>query len=110
MPFSYRVDSNSNFQYSRAQEDELIVEDLVLDPDTLTEDKLQWVRQVAMNEPGLKGRLVSDDMQATAVNVLVNIRGQPASAEQQAVEYTNTYVLGENALSVLVDPGKLADF
>ena len=24
MPFSYRVDSNSNFQYSRAQENELI--------------------------------------------------------------------------------------
>ena len=76
----------------------------------MTEDKLQWFQQVAMYEPGLKGRLVSDDMQATAVNVLVNIRVQPASAEHEAVKHTNTYVLGENALSVLVDPGKLADF
>ena len=46
-----------------------------------------------MREPGLMGRLLNNEASVTAVNVLVNVRGKPASAEHNAVQYA--YALSE---------------
>ena len=46
-----------------------------------------------MSEPGLMGRLLNNEASVTAVNVLVNVRGKPASAEHNAVQYA--YALSE---------------
>ncbi|MEM9727770.1 MAG: MMPL family transporter [Myxococcota bacterium] len=69
LPFATRVDSVANFQYSRAEADDLIVDDLV-DPDTeYTGEERAGLEGVALAEPLLKGRLISTDADVTAVFV-----------------------------------------
>jgi hypothetical protein len=41
IPFSTRVDSISNYQHTEAEEDDLIVEDLVIDAASLTEEQVK---------------------------------------------------------------------
>lgn len=73
LPYSRRVDSLSNFQYTYAEEDDLIVEDLVTDAAGLTEQDLQHIRNIALSEPALANYLVANDGGATGINILFNI-------------------------------------
>lgn len=69
IPHSSRVDSITNFQHMHAQGDDLIVQDLVDDPQALTTADLARIRRIALSEPLLVHRLVSPDGRVTAVNV-----------------------------------------
>jgi len=71
IPFSSRVDSISNFQHTRAEEDDLIVENLVEGAAELTAAELEARRQIALAEPLLADQLVAKDSRAVAVNVVV---------------------------------------
>ncbi|MEW8626349.1 MAG: efflux RND transporter permease subunit [Candidatus Thiodiazotropha sp.] len=76
IPYSLRVDSITNFQHTYAEEDDLVVEDLVLEPASLTEADLQRIRQIATSEPLLLNRLISPDGYVTGVNVTVQLPGK----------------------------------
>lgn len=67
IPFVVRVDSLTNYQNTRAEEDDLIVDDLVRDAQTLTEQQIAYAREVALNEPSLLGRLISEDAKTTQI-------------------------------------------
>ncbi|NVJ50371.1 MAG: MMPL family transporter [Gammaproteobacteria bacterium] len=82
-PLSTRVDSITNFQYTYAEEDFLTVENLVVDGQSLTEQDLQRVREVALNEPLLAGRLIAHDGLTTAVNVTVQMPDDPQTEEEK---------------------------
>ena len=69
LPFATRVDSITNFQHTRAELDDLIVEDLVDATGELSESVLKEKLTVALAEPLLVRRLVSDKAHVTAVNV-----------------------------------------
>ncbi len=69
MPHSSRVDSLTNFQHTRAEGDELIVEDLVGNPAALSRQDLQRIRRIAVSEPMLVDRLISPDGRVTGINV-----------------------------------------
>jgi predicted RND superfamily exporter protein len=69
MPYSSRVDSITNFQHTRAEEDDLIVEDLVTDAPSLSDEELDAKRAIALSEPLLVNRLVSPSGHATGVLV-----------------------------------------
>jgi predicted RND superfamily exporter protein len=69
VPYSTRVDSISNFQYTIAEEDDLIVEDLVLDPDTLTAADMPRLKEIATNDPLLLNKIVSKSGHVSIVNV-----------------------------------------
>ena len=71
LPFALRVDSVTNFQYTYADGDELIVEDLISDAADLTPAELAVKREIALAEPLLRDQLVSSDGRATAVNVVL---------------------------------------
>ena len=71
LPFVIRVDSVTNFQSTYAEEDDLIVEDLVVDAGQLTPEELSQRREVALAEPLLRDQLVTADGSATAVNVVL---------------------------------------
>jgi len=73
IPYSTRVDSITNFQHTEADGDELIVRDLVADTGSLTESDLRSIREIAMEEPLLRGKLISGDANVTAVNVTVHL-------------------------------------
>ncbi len=72
-PYSIRVDSITNFQHTEAQEDDLLVEDLLLDVADLNEEKINKIKNIVLNEPALLKRLVSEDRQMTAVNITLQL-------------------------------------
>lgn len=81
MPFSLRVDSITNYQHTEAEGDDLIVADLVEDPDTLDEAELQRIRDIAVNEPLLVHRLISDDASVTGINVTIQLPDEGSGEE-----------------------------
>ncbi len=81
VPYSSRVDSVSNFQHTRAQEDDLVVADLVANADGYDDSQLAEIRQIALKEPLLVGRLVSRNGHVTAVNVTVQLPGVSVTQE-----------------------------
>ncbi len=85
IPFSTRVDSISNFQYTHATQDELIVEDLVSNPGSLSPVELKTRQDIAINEPMLVRRLISPTADVTGVNVTIQLPGKNPTTENPAV-------------------------
>lgn len=83
-PYSSRVDSVTNYQHTYADEDDLIVEDLVEDASNLSDADLERIRAVALAEPRLVNRLVSPSGDVAAVNVNVLLPGE-SEAEVKTV-------------------------
>ncbi len=81
IPFSIRVDSITNFQYTRAEEDDLIVEDLIMEAKTLSEADLATAKRVALKEPMLIHKLISPKAHVTAVNVTIQLSGKNPDKE-----------------------------
>lgn len=81
IPFSIRVDSITNFQYTRAEEDDLIVEDLIMEAKTLSEADLATAKEVALKEPMLIHKLISPKAHVTAVNVTIQLSGKNPDKE-----------------------------
>ena len=71
IPYSGRVDSITNFQHTSVSGDELIVADLVSGAEGLSPDELKEARRIALSEPMLAGRLVSDDGRVAGVFVTI---------------------------------------
>ncbi|WP_069472222.1 efflux RND transporter permease subunit [Candidatus Marithrix sp. Canyon 246] len=81
IPFSIRVDSITNFQYTRAEEDDLIVEDLIMEAKTLSEADLTKAKAIALKEPMLIHKLISPKAHVTAVNVTIQLLGKNPDKE-----------------------------
>ena len=86
IPYSSRVSSIANFQYTRAEGDELIVEDLVTDPNALSGPDLERIRQTALSETTIVHRLISPTGHVAAVYVSLvapteNLRAVPEVAD-----------------------------
>lgn len=73
LPYSSRVDSVTNYQYSRADGDNLTVSDLVEEPNSLTPADLERIRKIAVGDPLLVKRIISENGQVTGVNVTVQM-------------------------------------
>ncbi|MEM9145680.1 MAG: MMPL family transporter [Pseudomonadota bacterium] len=71
IPFSIRVDSITNFQSTRATEDDLIVEDLVRDGTAMAPEEREARRDIALAEPILRDQLLTRDAGVTAINVVL---------------------------------------
>ena len=96
LPHVQRVDSLKNFQYTYADGDELIVRDLYDDAESLSDQALEEIKQVALSDTLLRNRLVSSNGSVTGVNVTVQLPGlddqtevpevaQPARGLAQAI-------------------------
>ena len=75
LPYSSRVDSISNFQHTIAQEDDLIVADLISEPLQMSDAQLHYVKQIALSEPLLKDRLISPSGHVSGINVTMQLPG-----------------------------------
>ena len=73
IPFSNRVDSITNFQYTEAEEDDLIVRDLIEGASSFSEEQLRQAKEITLNEPLLHNRLISDRTHVTGINVTVQL-------------------------------------
>lgn len=76
-PYAIRVDSLTNYQYSRASDDELIIEDLVLDESDIDNDLVQRVRTIALQEKELVNRVIAEDGSTTLINVALEFPAYP---------------------------------
>ena len=86
-PYSTRVDSITNHQHTTAEEDDLIVDDLVVDPDSLSDSDLLKIQSIAINEPMLVHRLVSPDSKFAGVNVTVQLPGKALDEVPKTVAF-----------------------
>jgi len=87
IPYSTRVDSITNYQHTIAEEDDLIVDDLVVDPASLNDQELRQIQAIAINEPVLINRLISPDSKYTGINVTVQLPGKALDEVPTAVAY-----------------------
>ncbi|MCU7920701.1 MAG: MMPL family transporter [Candidatus Thiodiazotropha sp. (ex Epidulcina cf. delphinae)] len=81
IPFSTRVESITNHQYTYASGDDLVVDDMVRAPDELDPAALVELRRRATSDPLLAGRLVGRDGQVAGINVLIEL---PGSSDDEA--------------------------
>jgi predicted RND superfamily exporter protein len=84
LPFATRVDSITNFQYSHAEEDDLIVDDLVDLEREHTPEDLAELQAIALAEPLLKRRLISDEAHVTAIFVRHTVPRKASDEQTQA--------------------------
>ena len=85
-PHSIRVDSLTNYNHSESIEDDLAVGPLVEGAETLTDEALARVRQIALNAPEIAGRLVSTDAQVAALAITFAL---PEDADAAVIEITD---------------------
>ena len=72
-PYSRRVDSLANFQYTTAEGDELFVRDLV-DPQQLDRAEFRsQIRDIASSDPRIAGSILAPDGGVSVVNVTVEL-------------------------------------
>ena len=98
-PFSQRVDSVTNYQWTRADGDDLLVSDLYPGADAATEADLENARAVALDRPELVNRTVNEDGSVAAVTVTLVLPGESldevpqvaAFARERAAEFRERY-------------------
>ncbi|MEN8259779.1 MAG: MMPL family transporter [Pseudomonadota bacterium] len=81
LPFTTRVDSITNFQYSHAQSDHLVVVDLVENGLEKSPSELALLEKIALTEPLLVNRLISPDARVTGINVTFRLPDPPEGDE-----------------------------
>lgn len=92
VPYSSRVDSITNFQHTRAEDDDLVVEDLIAGAAEFSDADLQRVKEVALNEPLLLNRLIADKTDITAINITVNLPEKSINEVPEVVDFIRTMV------------------
>ncbi|PCI27071.1 MAG: RND transporter [SAR324 cluster bacterium] len=91
IPNTYRVDSLSNFQHILADEEGLVVRDLVSNAERLTPAQIEEIKKVAVNEPLLKNRMITSKADVTAISVSIRLP-EDDQASQLAVGEIATHV------------------
>ncbi len=81
VPYSNRVDSITNFQYTKAEGDDLIVRDLVSNASRLSDTELEQIKQIALDEPLLHGSLIREDTRVTGLFINVQLPGEDPTGE-----------------------------
>ncbi len=87
IPYSSRVDSITNFQHTIAEEDDLMVADLVSTIEKLTPEQIDKIKEVALNEPLLVNRLISKSGHVGGVNVTLQLPGKNNDEFFEVTEY-----------------------
>ncbi len=88
LPNSIRVDSVANYQHTRGEGDDLIVEDLVGDLEDMTAKDYARAREIALKEPLLVHNLVSERAHVTSVNVRLELPEERAERDAAIIEIT----------------------
>ncbi|MEO0444415.1 MAG: RND family transporter, partial [Pseudomonadota bacterium] len=75
IPYTSRVDSVTNYQHTVAEGDDLLVGDLVLEPEFLPDLDMGELKSIILSEPLVEKRLVSEAADVTIVNATVQLPG-----------------------------------
>lgn len=88
IPYSIRVDSVTNFQYTWSKEDDLVVQDLAENALNFTDAQLKKVQAVALAEPLLLNRLITQKSDITGINVTINRPQKTITETPEVVTFT----------------------
>ncbi|MGJ8685894.1 MAG: efflux RND transporter permease subunit [Spongiibacteraceae bacterium] len=88
LPYAQRVESLANYQHTEADGDDLYVDDLVGEEADFSPSGLAKTREIAMNEPLLLRRLISDRGHAAAIIVTHQFPGDDIGEMPEAVKAT----------------------
>lgn len=88
-PFSTRVDSLANFQHIYANGDDMFVENLADEINQKNSLDIGQIKQVALNDPLLVGRLLDDKGSLTALNITVNLPGKALTENREVAAFVN---------------------
>ncbi|GGD04046.1 efflux RND transporter permease subunit [Hyunsoonleella pacifica] len=91
-PFSSRVDAITNFQHTRADNDDLYVEDLSYETSLKSEEDIKRIREIALKEPLLVNRLINKDGSITAINVNVTFPGLNDDENSKTVAFVRNMI------------------
>ena len=87
VPSSTRVDSLTNYNHTESVEDHLNVEQLVDDAGSLSDDDLARIKEIALNEPSVAGRLVSHDGRVAGLVISFALPEHSDAAEIRILNY-----------------------
>ena len=87
VPFSIRVDAITNFQHTEAEEDDLIVEDLIENALKTSSEELENAKVIAVEEPFLIKRLINENASVTGINVTLHFPQEDITEVPTAVNY-----------------------
>ena len=85
LPYARRVDSITNFQYTRAEGDDLIVRDLIEDPANVTPQQAEEAKAVALGRVELLDRFITASADVSMIQVQFARPRVDQTAEVQAV-------------------------
>ncbi|WP_242131492.1 efflux RND transporter permease subunit [Aestuariivivens marinum] len=80
-PYSSRVDAITNFQHTKAENDDLYVDDLLYDSGNKSDSEMEAIRGIALTEPMLVNRIINEEGSVTAVNITVRLPGEDSALE-----------------------------
>jgi len=73
VPYSIRVDSISNYQHTVSEGDDVFVQDLIEEPESLEAEEIANIKNVALSQPLLVDKLVSENGQVTGINITMEL-------------------------------------
>ena len=76
IPYNSRVDAITNYQHTKAEDDDLYVANLAMDIDKMTAEDISEVRSIALSEPLLVDRIVNQKGTVTAININIKLPGE----------------------------------
>lgn len=82
-PNSTRVDSITNFQHSKVDGDEMFVESLVENARDYDQERVDYVKKIAMNEPAIQNALIST--KGHVAGVFIKIVMDDANVQSPAI-------------------------
>lgn len=85
LPYSLRVDSLTNFQHTKATDDDLAVGDLVENPMELSDSDMGRIRRIALSEPLLAKKLIPETARVTIINITIQLPRMDETREVQRV-------------------------
>ncbi|EGG95395.1 putative exporter of the RND superfamily [gamma proteobacterium IMCC1989] len=71
MPYSSRVDSITNYQHSKAVDNDLEIRSLVPNEGSLNKENIDLIKNIALKEPLLINKLLSPNGRVTAINIAI---------------------------------------
>ncbi len=94
MPYSSRVDSLTNYQHIRVEGDDLFLEDLVKNAESLSDADLKNIWTIALSEPALVNRLISAAGHVTELAVTILLPGKSMTEVTEVADFARELVDG----------------
>lgn len=85
LPYATRVNSLTNYQHTAVDGDDLNTDYLLDDPDLLSPGKIQYIKNVILNEPSLINLLTDKNGQVTGINVRLTMPEDISKANSKTV-------------------------